>query len=169
VLSEARAQELADEFARGQGRRVASGATELQQGWYFSWQNDSRIGSHGLAVNKKTGSIFVFGSAFAIERDLRMYDRGMDAEKHDMVITAITDLDETLELLRQIAPTVVEPSYEHGTVWRIPRLLNEGEIRARLARLPALFPDINLYFQFEAIEMARSSGCCAVELFPRNR
>ena len=53
--------------------------------------------------------------------NLRMYDRGMDAEKHDLVITAVADLDETVALLQRIAPTVVEPSYEHGTVWRIVR------------------------------------------------
>jgi hypothetical protein len=78
VLSEERARELADEFAGGHGRTLASRATELRRGWCFNWQNDGRIGSHGLAVNKKTGNIFVFGSAFPVERDLRVYDRGMD-------------------------------------------------------------------------------------------
>jgi hypothetical protein len=181
VLSEARARELADEFARVQGRTLASDATELEQGWYFNWQNDARlgshgvdvndvlVGSHGLAVNKKTGSIFVFGSAFPLDRDLRMYDLGMDAEKHDMVITAVADLENTVALLQRIAPTVIEPSCEHGTVWRIPRRLTEVEIRARLASLPAVFPDVSLYFQFEAVEEARSSGCCAIELFQRSR
>ena len=97
-----------------------------------------------------------------------MYDQGMDAEKHDIVITLVADLDETVALLQQIAPTVVEPSYEHGTVWRIPRQLTEGEIRARIANLPALFPEVMLYFEFEAVEEARSSGCCVMELFPRH-
>ena len=98
-----------------------------------------------------------------------MYDRGMDAERHDMVIIAIADLEQTLVLLQRIELTVVEPSYEHGTVWRIPRCLTEVEIRTRLARLPAVFPDVHLYGRFEAVEAARSSGCCVMELFPRNR
>ena len=118
-------------------------------------------------MNKETGSVFALGSAFPLERDLRMYDRGMDAEKHDLVITAVDDLDETVALVLRIGPTVVEPSYENGTVWRIPRCLTEDEIKSRLAVLPALFPDVQLYFEFEAIEEARSSGCCVVELFPR--
>jgi hypothetical protein len=126
VLPEERARELADEFAGGHGQTLVSRAAELQRGWYFNWQNDGRIGSHGPAVNMKTGNIFVFGSAFPVERDLRMYDRGMDAEKHDMVITAIAGLDETLAFLQRIAPTVVEPSCEHGTVWRIPRCPDRG-------------------------------------------
>jgi hypothetical protein len=120
-------------------------------------------------VNKETGKIFVFGSTFSLDRDLRMYDLGMDAEKHDLVITAIADLEETLVFLQRIRAEVVEPSYEAGRVWRIPRRLTEEEIRTRLASLPALFPVQKLYFVFEAVEAARSSGCCVVELFPRNR
>jgi hypothetical protein len=167
VLSEAQARELADEFAHGHKRRLAPRAKELQRGWYFSWQEDGLIGSHGLAVNKETGRVFTFGSAFPIERDLRMYDRGMDAKEQDIVITAIADLEETVAILLEIEPKVTEPSYEAGTVWRIPRCLTEEEIRARLASLPAVFPDQKLYFRFEAVEAARSSGCCVVELFPR--
>jgi len=33
-------------------------------------------------------------------------------------------------------------------------------------RLRALFPDVNLYFQFEAIEVARSNGCYEVQRSP---
>jgi hypothetical protein len=57
-----------------------------------------------------------------------MYDRGMDAEKQDMVITttARANLDETLAFLQRIAPTVVEPSCERGTAWRIPRCPGRG-------------------------------------------
>jgi len=90
--------------------------------------------SHRLSrarCEQEVRNIFVFGSAFPVERYLRMYDRGMDAEKHDMVITAIADLDETLAFLQRIAPTVVEPSYEHGTVWRIPSCLTERGPRRR--------------------------------------
>jgi hypothetical protein len=168
-IPEAEARRLAEAFAHGQGRRLASEAVKLRQGWYFTWQADGLIGSHGFAVNNETGNIFQFGSAFPVERDLRMYDRGMDAEEHDIVITAIADLEETLAILQKIRPTVVEPCYKQGTVLRIPRRLTEEEIRARLASLPALFPDVHLYFRFEEVEVLRSSGCCVVELFFRNR
>jgi len=50
----------------------------------------------------------------------------------------------------------VEPSYEAGTVWRIPRPLTEAELRGRLANLPAVFPDLGLSFCFKAVEEARS-------------
>jgi hypothetical protein len=167
MVSEARARELADEFTRGTSRKLAPTVTELAKGWYFAWEYDGSVGSHGLAVNKETGRVFVFGSAFPVERDLRMYDRGMDAERHDVVILEVANLKKTLAMLRRLAPTVVRFSYEHGTVWRIPRRLSEDELRARLTKLPAIFPDMPLYFDFEAVDKARSSRFCVLDVLPR--
>ena len=150
----------------GDDASLAPNATETDRGWFFQWE-EVLVGCKGLVVNKETGHVFALGSAFSVERDLRMYDRGMDAEQHDLVITAVNDLDKTLGLLSRIDPAVVEPSFEHGTVWRIPRSLTEAEMRTRLQTLPALFADVRLYFTFEAIEEARSTGCCQFELFPR--
>jgi hypothetical protein len=158
---------LAEEFAHKQGATLAPSATELECGWYFAWDDDI-IGSHGLAVSKETGRIFEFGSAFGVERDLRLYDRGMDAERHDVVVLSVANLNETVAVLQRLRPYVIELSYEAGTVWRIPRELTEDEIRDRVGQLPAIFPEVALYFNFEAVEEARSSGCCAIELFPRS-
>jgi hypothetical protein len=88
MVSETRAREVAEAFALDDGISLAAGATESDRGWYFSW-NEVLVGSHGLVVNKETGSVFVLGSAFPVDRDLRMYDQGMDAEKQDLVITAV--------------------------------------------------------------------------------
>jgi hypothetical protein len=57
-----------------------------------------------------------------VERDLQMYDRGMDADRHDLVILQITDLDATVAFLQRLELSVVELSYGQGTVWRPPRL-----------------------------------------------
>jgi hypothetical protein len=168
VVSETRARELAEEFSRKAGRTFAPTVTELERGWYFAWGDDGLIGSHGFAVSKETGRIFEFGSAFPRERDLRMYDRGMDADAYDLVVLAIADLDASIAVLQLLRPNITELSYETGTVWRIPRPLTEDELRVHLANLPAIFPDINLYVHFEAVEEARSSGCCVMEVIPRN-
>jgi hypothetical protein len=78
-------------------------------------QNDGRAGSHGLAVNRKTGKHIRI--RVGIPRRVRpaCIRPGLDAEGHDMVITAIADPDETLAFLQRIAPAVVEPSFEYGT------------------------------------------------------
>jgi hypothetical protein len=169
VVSERRARELAEAFAASQGRALATAVTELERGWYFAWESDGRVGSHGLAVNKDDGRIFAFGSAFSVERDLSMYDRGMDAEKHDLVVVAVENLEETLAFLQALAPSTVDLSFEHGTVWRIPRILSRSELESSVSKLPAIFPDLSHYFSFEAVEAARSSGCCVFEVLPRGR
>jgi hypothetical protein len=142
---------------------------ELEHGWYFAWTYDEPVlgGSHGIAVNKETGRTLEFGSRFPVERDLRLYDRGMDAERHDLVVVEVADLDESVAVLQRLGPSIVELSYEAGTVWRIPRGLTEDEIRISLAQLPAIFPDLQLYSVFEVVEGARSSGCCEIKLIPR--
>ena len=70
----------------------------------------------------------------------------------------VHDTEAAVDVLLQLGPTAVEPSYEHGTVWRIPRNLTRGEVRERIARLPCVFGDINLYPKLELLEAVRSDG-----------
>ncbi|MBX3192697.1 MAG: hypothetical protein KF819_37280 [Labilithrix sp.] len=64
-------------------------AREIEQGWFFRWATP-RIGCNGVIVNKKTGRLFHLGSAFPVERDLALYDRGYQFKTYDLVITATT-------------------------------------------------------------------------------
>jgi hypothetical protein len=121
-------------------------------------------GSHGVIVNKLTGKIFSLGSAFPVERDLEFYDRGYQFERYDLVVLDVLDLDAALDVLLQIAPTAIEPTYEHGTVWRIPRLLTRHQLRDRMTCLPCVFEDVALYFQVEALEAARAAGILRCEV-----
>jgi hypothetical protein len=163
VLSEARAREIAEEHAGSSG--LSPNVIETERGWFFGW-GEVLFGSKGLVVNKETGHVYVLGSAFSLERDLQMYDRGMDANRHDLVILEIADLDATVAFLVRLCPTVIDLSYEAGTVWRIPRPMTEDEIRAHLTNLPAIFPQIGLYFVFEAVEDARAGGFCVMDVLP---
>lgn len=167
MLSQERASVIAAQHAHSVGRNVARTVTELERGWYFRWESDGLVGSHGLAVSKSTGDIYQFGSAFPIDRDLSMYDHGMDADRHDLVVLRVADFERSLAVLETIGPTVVELTYESGTVWRVPRRLTTDELRERLRQLPAIFPDLQLYFRFEAVEEARASGCFDFDLLPR--
>ena len=55
-----------------------SAIRELDTGWFFGVR--SRVGSiagtNGLIVNMSTGRVFHLGSAFSVERDLALYDKG---------------------------------------------------------------------------------------------
>jgi hypothetical protein len=153
-------------------RRIAQGAIdarvaiddaltrELQSGWYFGCRSLGAplYGGNGLIVNKATGKILHLGSAFPLDRDLDLYDRGYHFERYDLVVLEVANLDATLATLLELGLTVVEPTYEHGAVWRVPRSLTRDELAQRLTVLPCVFGDIQLYFRLEALERARPLG-----------
>ena len=164
-------------FDREGARRIALGAIdsrveiddarirELQSGWYFGCRSlgEPLYGSNGLIVNKATGKVLHLGSAFPLERDLDLYDRGYHFERYDLVVLEVANLDATLAALLELGLTVVEPAYEHGTVWRIPRGLTRDELVQRLSVLPCVFGDAQLYFRLEALEQARTVGAFRFE------
>lgn len=131
---------------------------ELTEGWFFGYSAAEQYGSHGIIINKSSGKAFELGSAFPLERDLAMYDRGYQFDRYDLVILAVVDVARTLETLLQIGPTVIEPQYENGTVWRVPRPLSRDEIEFRISRLPCVFGNLSLYFRLETLEEAREQA-----------
>ena len=169
VLTEARAREIAERHAGAD--RLAASAIETERGWFFAleWDGELRLGgSEGLVVNKGTGRVMELGgSHLPLDRDLAMYDQGMDAEKHDLVVLEISDHDATVAFLMQLCPMVIDLSYESGAVWRIPRPMTEDEVRAHLTNLPAIFPEMELYSRFEAVVEARAHDYCVMDLPPR--
>ena len=134
------------------------GVRELAQGWFFPYRAVSGpvAGSNGLVVNKETGKIYRLGSAFPVERDLVLYDRGYQFERYDLVVLAVEDPVLTLDALVGLGLSVVEPTYENGTVWRVPRRLARAEASERLKRLPCVFGDVHLYPSLEILESARA-------------
>jgi len=126
------------------------------EGWFFPYRTN-RVGCNGVIINKKTGRAFQLGSAFPVDRDLALYDRGYQSAAYDLVILKIRDLDETVRTLRKLRFSTVEPTYEHRQVWRIARDLTDAEIRARLAKLPCIFTG-SLYFHLEHLDQARDAG-----------
>lgn len=139
---------------------------ELSEGWFFPFRctGEHMAGSQGVIVNKRTGALFTLGSAFPVERDLRLYDKGYQFNRYDLVITGVRDRERALDVLESIGLSVVEPTFEHGTVWRIPRPLTRAELRQRLASLPCVFADAPLYAVAEDLERARNSDVMAFEL-----
>jgi hypothetical protein len=129
------------------------GAVETQHGWYFPLA-EAVVGCNGAIIGKSDGAVFSLGSAYSVERDIHFFDRGFRSDVYDLVVLEIFDLRAAVALIAAIGPTVVEPTYEYDVVWRIPRPLSETEIADRLAALPALFPDVHLYFRLELLEQA---------------
>jgi hypothetical protein len=74
------------------------------------------------------------------------------------VILAIRDLDATRRAVGRLPLFVVELTYEHGQVWRIPKTMTDLERRKCLEKLPCVFPALRLYFQLELLEEVRREG-----------
>jgi hypothetical protein len=136
-------------------------ARELREGWFFAFRvtgEEPVAGSQGVIVNKHDGRIFRLGSAFSLARDQKLYDKGYQFERYDLSIIEVVDAKRTLDVLVEVGICIVEPQEEHGTVWRIPRALTRRELRDRIAVLPGVFEDINLYFRIEHLENARRNN-----------
>ena len=103
-----------------------TGAVETETAWYFPWIADGIIGSNGVIVGKSDGAVFVLGSAFSVERDIHFFDRGFGSKSYDLVILEVFDMSAAVALVEAIRPSVVEPSYESGAVWRVGRDLSSG-------------------------------------------
>lgn len=147
------------------------GVRELEQGWYFPYGAVAGpvAGSHGVIVNKRTGNVFRLGSAFPVERDLRLYDRGYQFGTCDLVITSVRDARAALDALGSLGLHTVDETHEHGTVWRIPRALTRRELAERIVRLPCVFEHFPLYFKADALEAVRLSSAFDFDVVPSPR
>ena len=56
-----------------------------------------------------------------VERDLALYDRGWQFERYDLLVLAIHGLEATRRAIGKLPLSTVEPTSEHGQVWRIPK------------------------------------------------
>lgn len=137
-----------------------TGVRELREGWFFPYRaaGEPVFGNQGVIVNKATGQPLVLGSAFSVERDLALYDRGYQFARYDLVVLEVRRREPTLDALLELGLTAVEPTYDSGTVWRIARHLTRPELAERLRRLPCVFGDVALYPRIEVLEQARSAG-----------
>lgn len=153
MIDEPRARELALAAIAHEGV-VLGDARETEQGWFFPWVT-GLIGCKGVIIHKQTGGAFHLGSAFTVERDIALYDRGYQYEQYDLVILAIRDLDATRRAVGRLPLQVIEPKYEHGQVWRIPKTMTDLERWKRLDKLPCIFPALRLYFHLEVHEARR--------------
>ncbi len=157
MLDEKDAREAAAGSKVLRGGVTLGDAQELREGWYFRLVTEA-IGCGGVIVNKQTGKLFQLGSAFPVERDLQLYDRGYQFESYDLEILEVHDRKQTLKALDRLELTVVEPELSHGVVWKVPRPMTTKELAAKLDSLPCTFSKVSLYFEAEKLEQARQGG-----------
>lgn len=125
------------------------------------------VGSGGVLVEKRTGRLIEFGSAYSTENNLQIYEAGYLAhDNFDMLVTAVSDLREAEDLLYRLSILYVRPEFDSETTWRIPKEYKVKEIRARLQQLPCRFNIGSLYFKWQHIERMKASRILRFELLP---
>jgi hypothetical protein len=149
-----------------------TGFKELRTGWFFPYRDVDPDperpligGPKGVIVNKHTGDRLELGSGMLpIGPDLAVYDKGYQFFYYDLVVTRIADMQRTLDTLETLHISVVEPTYAHGTVWRVARPLTRAELRSRVRELPHVFGGEPLGSYAEVLEKAREEGFFQFEL-----
>jgi hypothetical protein len=165
MMDEAHARRLAEATLTLDDGIALGPARELETGWFFGWSIRAEpghealmAGSSGVIVNKRTGRLLGLGSAFPVERDFAMYDRGYQFEVYDLVIRAVRDLGATRRVVGELPLQIVEATYHRGRVRRIRRPWTDLERWKHLDALPCVFPMVHLYFHLELLEAARHEG-----------
>jgi hypothetical protein len=123
------------------------------------------VGSGGTLVEKNTGRLIEFGSAYSTEINLQIYEAGYLAhDDFDLVVIATEDSEEALHLLGELGITYVKPEVEGGTTWRIAKPYSAQQLRERLRHLPCRFNLGSVYFKWEVLERMKASGSLQFEL-----
>lgn len=148
---------------------------EREYGWVIFWNTKQYIktgdvryclaGPGGTLVEKETGRHIEFGSAYSLEKNLEIYEKGyLKYDDWDIIIKKIFDKSATINGLLGLRLTYVIPEEEHGTVWRIPQNYTDKQLRRKLAELPVRLNIGSLYFTFEVVEQLKVSKPCEFEL-----
>jgi hypothetical protein len=123
------------------------------------------VGSGGTLVEKNTGRLIQFGSAYTTEINLNIYEAGYLAhDDFDLLITAILDPAVAVGLLDELEITYVKPEVQDGTTWRIAKPYSAQQLRERVRHLPCRFNLGSLYFKWEVLDRMKNSASMRFEL-----
>ncbi len=148
---------------------------EREYGWVIFSQtkryietNDPRsmaLGSGGTLVEKNTGRLIQFGSAYSIEKNLKIYEaRYLAHDDFDLVVTAIKNAGEAVRLLGGLHITYIKPEIRNETTWRIAKAYSAKQLRERLNQLPCRFNLGSLYFRWDTLERMKNSSSLLFKL-----
>jgi hypothetical protein len=150
---------------------------ERHYGWLFFYQTkrfietldwrDGLIGSGGILVENHGGRCVEFGSGRSAELNLKIYEAGyLDHDDFDIVISAISNLEEAIDLLLGLDIVFVKPEVAYGETWRISTRYSPTQLGERLSKLPCRFNLGRLYRLYRALELMKNSCCLKYELVP---
>jgi hypothetical protein len=143
-----------------------AGIIETQGAWYIPYKipdadpDTPYVGSYwGCIIDKTSGNWLQPGGNYLIDTWLKAFELGLQGKIYDLVITHITDRRETARLLNKLRLQYVKPEFKDGVTWKIPKQFTSKMIEQRLASLPCVFKNQNLYFKApEFIEISEKAA-----------
>ena len=146
---------------------------EKPYGWYFHSQSkkyvetknisDLLVGSGGFIVEKESGKVIEFGSAFSLEVNFKIYEKGLIG-RNDLVVLKVRDINETVRLLNRLRISYVEAKFDQGLEWKIPKIYNEKQLRTAISKQPCVFQNQNFYLRYDEFQKIDESRCFDYEL-----
>lgn len=141
---------------------------EKPYGWYFCFHSKSDddiiFGSNGFIVDRDDGSICRFGSAYSLDQNFAAYEAGFKYDLYNLIILSVSDIQKTVQFLRDLNMTYVNSEEENGTIWRIPKDYTVEQIQSALQSLPCTFFDQSFNFAFEKFLKIDKENCCKYKL-----
>jgi hypothetical protein len=163
MIDESRARELASGAFEAE-EVVLGSARELNDGWLFPSVTKGIDLFTGVIVNKGTGRTLRVRTHTPMDNDPTLYDRGYQYDNYDLVVLAIANLDQTVNVLDALHVVTVETYYKNDRVYRVGRPLTEAEVRERLSRLPCVFSGW-FALHIDTLERARDAGWFSFKVF----
>lgn len=152
---------------------IAEYIIEKPYGWYFNFQSrkyietgdfrEMLVGSGGFIVEKETGNVVKFGSAYPLEKNFEIYEKGLIG-KTEFIIKEVRGINLAVRLLLKLRMSYIEPEFAYGVEWKIPKEFNEKQIKAALSNLPYTYRNQKFYFRSDVFEQIDNSNCLVYEL-----
>jgi hypothetical protein len=143
---------------------VLGAGRELEQGWFFPCVMKGPDAFAGVIVDKQDGRALTVVTGTPMATNPALYDRGYRFGSYDLVVLAFDDLEQTVRLLHDMHPGIVDTYFKFGRVYRVGRGMTEDEIRDRLQQLPGIFSGAFTY-HLDRLEEAREAGWLTFEIF----
>src|SRR4051812_35843766 len=83
-------------LAEDVGAVLLGPSSTLHQGWYFPVIAKQSMAVAGVIVNADTGRALPVMAGSSLECDPSLYDRGFQFTAYDLVVLAVTNLEETV-------------------------------------------------------------------------
>ena len=118
-------------------------------------------GPNAYLVSKATGDMVkAVGHRASLEDQFLGFEFGIAIGHYDLVISAVRNMEATVEIVDSIGLQYHHPETEHGRTYRISKRFSREMIASRLDTLPATFRNQQLSMRGRHFEQLRDANCC---------